>query len=624
MNVFTESYLRGNIVAWLPIQKKDSVCYIGDGRDVVAGRLRELSDCVACVPGEDEIPSGSRFDYIISLCYVSGKGMQTCFDHLKETGAFILAAENAYGLKYFAGAKEVGSMKYFGAVEAVEGSVAYTGEELEEALEAAGFASQQFYYPFPDCYFAMSIYSDDYLPKQGELIDQIGNFEAERLVLFDESRAFDALVTRGKFREFSNSYLVVAGKKDFQGMINERGEQISFVKFSNDRGEAHNIRTLITKSKDGAFHLLKMADSEKSLPHIEHMKKTYQALLELYADAGFEINAYTEREYGAEFEFLSGYTMEEALDQYIKQGEYEKAVEKMFAVFDEIRACKNKKEFQATQEFQEVFGAQELPVGLLAADVCDIDLIMPNILVGEDGKWTVIDYEWSFHFPAPLNFIVYRNIRYYADTTAARRALNPQSLYKRAGISGQELAAYEKMEEAFQSYVLNGHTPMRQRYKESGKPAYHVSSVLHVIDELERRRALQIYFDRGSGFCEADVRTYHSKALDGTYHLEIPVKDSVRQVRIDPGSQACTVQIDRLAWKGRNDGMLPFLCNGHKMSGNTYLFDTDDPNILLEQLPAGEKTLQIDMRIDSMNLAAAEWIALKIDAKYRLKKILKK
>ncbi len=54
------------------------------------------------------------------------------------------------------------------------------------------------------------------------------------------------------------------------------------------------------------------------------------------------------------------------------------------------------------------------------------------------------------------------------------------------------------------------------------------------------------------------------------------------------------------------------------------MFDTDDPNILLEQLPAGEKTLQIDMRIDSMNLAAAEWIALKIDAKYRLKKILKK
>ena len=55
-----------------------------------------------------------------------------------------------------------------------------------------------------------------------------------------------------------------------------------------------------------------------------------------------------------------------------------------------------------------------------------------------------------------------------------------------------------------------------------------------------------------------------------------------------------------------------------------YLFDTDDPNILLTKLPAGPKTLFLDMRIESMSLAAAEWIAPKIDAKYKLKKILKK
>lgn len=55
-----------------------------------------------------------------------------------------------------------------------------------------------------------------------------------------------------------------------------------------------------------------------------------------------------------------------------------------------------------------------------------------------------------------------------------------------------------------------------------------------------------------------------------------------------------------------------------------YLFDTDDPNILLTQLPGTEATLVLDLRIDSMSLAAAEWIAPKIDAKYRLKKMWKK
>ena len=51
-----------------------------------------------------------------------------------------------------------------------------------------------------------------------------------------------------------------------------------------------------------------------------------------------------------------------------------------------------------------------------------------------------------------------------------------------------------------------------------------------------------------------------------------------------------------------------------------YLFDTEDPNILLENLPQKDKTLLLDLRIDSMSLSAAEWIAPKIDTKYKLKK----
>ena len=70
--------------------------------------------------------------------------------------------------------------------------------------------------------------------------------------------------------------------------------------------------------------------------------------------------------------------------------------------------------------------------------------------------------------------------------------------------------------------------------------------------------------------------------------------------------------------------MFDFISNGHKMAGNLYLFDTDDPNILLEALPRENRTLLLDLRIDSMSLTAAEWIAPKIDTKYRLKKMLKK
>lgn len=624
MDVFHTSYLRANIVAWLPIQKSDKICCVGAADGPVAEKLSSMSGHADFVLAAADIPARGGYDYVINFSDASREAVKICFAALGETGRLLLAADNAYGMKFLAGTKDAGSGEYFGSVEAVRESDSCDREELSKIIEEAGFMRQQFYYPFPDMRFAMSIYSDDYLPKPGELIDQVGNFDAERLLLFDEAKAMDAAIARGRFADFSNSFLVAAGKSADGAMRNARGETISYVKFSNDRGASRRIRTYLAVSEDGTRRLYKAADGEEARPHVESLFKTEEKLKEMYAGSRLSINACRPCEEGAELEFLQGSTMEEKLDVFIGRGEYGKARERMASVWKEILSCKGTSEFRMTEEFRRVFGEALLPEGLLAADACDIDLIMPNILVGPDDRWTVIDYEWSFHFPVPLNFVLYRGIRYYADTTAARRALNPEELYREAGISKEELKAYGAMEEAFQEHVLGGHAPLRKLYREAGKPAYHVSSVLHVVDDLERRRALQIYFDRGRGFCEEDTVTYRSKALDGTYRLEIPVKGDVKKLRIDPGSQACTVRIERLAWKGNEEAEPDFVSNGHKMEGRAYLFDTDDPNILLERLPAGDKELLLDVRIDSMNLEAAKWLALKIDPKYRLKKMLGK
>lgn len=669
MDVFRESYLRANVIAWLPIGREDRVLYIGR-EDVVAAKLRERSGEVFCAASAGEIPLDRAYDYIICLGEAKEEAFRVFAGCLAGNGRFLFAAENAYGLRYLAGVKEIGSGEYFGAVEALEGAVGWTKEGLLQKLNEAGFDGVRFYYPFPDYWFAMSIYSDRYLPKAGELIDQVGNFEAERLVLFDEAKAADALIARGRFPEFSSSYLVVAGKTAACPVVNWAGEEILYVKFSNDRGLSHNIRTYITKSADGKRHLIKKADTVAAAAQVAHLQATAKRLEELYADSRFAINACRMRAGGAyaadacrtdagagdpyamdayrmdagagspyaaepeyqdgqtaaeaELAYLQGQTMEEILDRMLAEGAYDRAEETLLKVLEEIAACKGQQEFQRTEGFERVFGSVALPDGLLAAPASDIDMILPNILVDADGRWNLIDYEWSFHFPIPVHFLLYRCIRYYAETTAERRKLYADRLYRKAGISAEELLAYGQMEEAFQAYVLDGHVPLRQLYKEYGRPAYHISSILNVIDEQERRRALQVYFDKGNGFSEEESIFYHSKALDGTYRLEIPVSEEVQRLRIDPGSQACTVDIRQLGWKTGPGGMLDFISNGHKMAEGMYLFDTDDPNLLLEGLPAGSKTLLLDLRIDSMSLAAAEWIAPKIDTKYRLKKMWKK
>ena len=636
-DVFTTSYLRANIIAWLPIQREDKVLYIGKSESVAAEKLKEMSECVTCTvyeecigqepyaAGQSNRSEAERYDYIICLDYFPEMKLDILRKMLKTSGKCILAVENTYGLKYLAGAKEEGSNSYFGAFEGKDTSTACTKNTIEKMLYAAGFVSWEFYYPFPDHHFAMSIYSEDYLPKQGELIDQIGNFDEERLILFDETKAADVLVADGKFEDFSNSYLIVAGMEENVKLTNSMDESISYVKFSNDRGKTHNIRTYITKSADGNRHLLKMPDGVEAAPQIDSLETTYTVLQELYADTKLSINAYHRRADGAELEFLQGHTMEEELDRLLEQGKLDAAVEKMLEVFAQIQKCKGQQEFQMTEEFRLVFGNPELPEGLMAVPVADIDMIMPNILLQEECQaWTVIDYEWSFHFPVPVHFILYRGIHYYAQTTAKRRVLDAGELYEKAGITKQEIAAYAKMEEAFQKYVLDSHVPMRQMYKEVGKPAYHISSLMHIKNEIEHKRMMQVYFDRGNGTREDDCINYHSKSLDGEFHLEIPVDSDVTAVRIDPAGQACTAEIERLCFSSSKEDIVQFYGPVHKIANRIYLFEGEDPYLLITELPQGERRLYIDMRVETMSLAAAELIAPKIDTKYRIKKMLKK
>ena len=67
----------------------------------------------------------------------------------------------------------------------------------------------EFFYPYPDYKFPLMVYSDDYLPKRGELHNNLCNMDRQRLLLFDETRAYDSLVEEGQFPEFSNSFLVI-------------------------------------------------------------------------------------------------------------------------------------------------------------------------------------------------------------------------------------------------------------------------------------------------------------------------------------------------------------------------------------------------------------------------------
>ena len=68
---------------------------------------------------------------------------------------------------------------------------------------------------------------------------------------------------------------------------------------------------------------------------------------------------------------------------------------------------KNAKEFETSPEFEEVFGQVSMPRGVLASKYLDVDLIFDNIIKTDKG-WQIIDYEWTFDFLVPINYVFYR------------------------------------------------------------------------------------------------------------------------------------------------------------------------------------------------------------------------
>lgn len=247
------SNIRENIVEWLPIEKSHTVLEIGSGCGAVTGALARKSQKVTCIElskkrtlinayrhkeyDNIEICMGNfeevekhlteQYDYITLIgvleyagLYISSNNPYVQFlkiieRHLKPNGKIIVAIENRMGLKYWAGCKEDHVGKYFEGIEgypSTEGVKTFSKQELEEILEQAGVGSHQMYYPYPDYKFPMTIYSDRYLPKCGELKNNSCNLDSERMLLFNDTLAYDELIKNGLFSTFSNSFLVVIEK----------------------------------------------------------------------------------------------------------------------------------------------------------------------------------------------------------------------------------------------------------------------------------------------------------------------------------------------------------------------------------------------------------------------------
>ena len=245
------SSIRQNILNWYPFDKNDNVLEIGAGCGAVTAAIAEKVNSVTCLDlskrrclinaernrdfdnitiyagNYQDIEKGLGADYdVITLIgvfeysrgYIHTEDPYTDFlkniqKHLKPGGKILIAIENRLGMKYWAGCAEDHTGNLFEGIEGYRNTKhvqTFSKSEIEAVLEKAGLKDNVFYYPYPDYKFPMTIYSDRYLPKKGELRNNIANFDWRRLLLFDESEAYDSILDSNLFPVFSNSFFIEA------------------------------------------------------------------------------------------------------------------------------------------------------------------------------------------------------------------------------------------------------------------------------------------------------------------------------------------------------------------------------------------------------------------------------
>ena len=575
-----ETHLKNNYIDWLPVKNGEAVLCVSEKLDNLEG----MWDYLVIDDGFARVPA-----------LIPGKHpYQTFFEtvkkHLKPKGHVILAVDNRYGLSFFAGCKERLTGKYFEGLEGYgesEGICTFSRDAVLEMAKEAGFAYTKTYYPYPNYRYMTALYTDERLPSPGELNCNLCNFEEERTVLFNESEAFDGLIKEGRFQEFANSYIF-----DLTLEKIETEEELLFLKYSAERDEKYRIRTEIVKKKDGTKVVRKVPYGAQAVSHVENIKHWEEKLRELYQTAGISVNKCILTEKGAEFEFLRGETLENVLDGYLENGDYAGLYAELKNYVDTLEKVLEPKPFVACEKFREIFGEISFDTPQTAASLNNIDLIFPNIIL-VDGKWNVIDYEWTFDFAIPLKFIVHRAITLYCGRKK-RKSLQRKEICNMLGISAGEEKLFLEMEHRLQTYLLGDTKTMAALQQEYAGKVIDMKELLKRAHQPE----MKIYQDFGQGFSEENAYVLEvEEDFYGRRRVCLNLPPNVTALRLDPCEESCMVTVNRIL--GECAGAYE-LSVGHNGKGyeKSILYTTNDPQLIITGIVPGTSQIHLDVTVE--------------------------
>lgn len=630
--VYHFSGLRENILSWYPLKKTDSVLEIGAGCGAITGMLcrkaghvtsvelskrradinfarnKEKENLTIMVGNLNDMTFPEKFDYVVvngvleyAMSFTEGKTpyetfLQRMGAYLKPEGRLLIAIENRLGLKYFAGAPEDHTDLHFFGINGYPGNQSvrtFSKNELGELLENSGFPFLRFYYPYPDYKFPTEIFTDEslYTNSYGRNYPVYTDKTAD---LFAESEGVKAFEKEKILNSFVNSFLVEAGRTE-----NQDPEEILYVKLNQGRKEKFRLLTRIVRENEEV-----RAEKEAMVPQAEEFVEKLEKLGTESTGSDKYRNLPCKAESGKiSYPLLTGKTLHQEIAELAHKGEIEEIKILLKKFYQEFFGARKVMDYR-TEEFCEVFG--EYPGRSDYECVCpaNVDLICSNIFMGENGN-QIIDYEWMFDFPVPVNFIMWRLIHeLYTHISELPQLCHEDEMMAEFEIGYTDYEIFMKWTMHFVYEYVGCDTLMP--FEQKRMPV----SVTDIINREKEKHQMhsKVYYDLGGGFCEEHTLHVEGKLTGSRFRVEFDLSgiEGIQNIRWNPANgHFLKVKVERLDC-GCSARLVP---QGVHMTvdGSTTAFFTTDGFYLIQVMhPEKVDKIVIEGKLETLELSDVE------------------
>lgn len=618
--------VRNNILNWYPFTNQDSVLEIGCGCGTLTGKLCEKCKNVVAVEGSkrraeityyrhkdsknlkiyagnfDDIKIEEKFDYIVLIGVFEYAKLffdsDTPFDDflskikklLKPTGKVLLAIENRYGIKYWAGANEDHIAKPYVGLEGYDSYNVQTFGKVEfiKMIEKHGFTKNKFYYPFPDYKLPTIIYTDDRLPKENE-ISSIPIYSYGNKINFNIAETLRGLIKNDSFGFFSNSFLI-----EF-GFDKSKLSDIIYVKNLDYRNV--NFKTITIENSKHEF--IKVPDNEKAKEHLDNVVKIHEEVKK----NNIKICGIEEKNGKYLIERIIGNNVAEYIQELSLKKEWDlvtKEIDNLVSFYNSI----SKKEMLTNPIISEAKKVYKNKTNILKISL--IDGNVSNIIRNKNGEYIFIDQEWVSDKQLPTEYLIFYSLSYIFGTNSLlSNHISFEEICKKYNISNNKIRLFYKIEKYY-------FTELNQVIDENKKNILDCCKAPK--DSSDNEIFTVLYYDDGSDFCEESkiVTKYIKGNNENEFIVNFDLPKNILRVRFDP-----------IISGNKFINFSDIKVNGKKITYDEYNVDSfnNKKNLLLEHpfivFPFDKQKLEISILLEKFSVDEEKlYIQNSIDLKH--------